>query len=307
MYAAVISFILVLIVMPYFIRFMRERQFGQEIRDEGPTWHRSKSGTPTMGGLVFLFATIVSTLIYSLGSGYSGKVLLLFLTLIFYGGIGFWDDFLKIERHQNEGLKAKQKFGLQLLSGLVLILVWMITLKTPYPQFPLWVVIPFIIIWLTGFSNAFNLTDGIDGLAGGNGIISLLGYMFLALKQGQNDIAVFALILAMSLLGFLFFNRKPAKVFMGDAGSVAVGAVLAMLSLLVHHPFSLLFIGFIYVMETVSVILQVISFQSTGKRLFKMTPIHHHFEMSGWSEWKIDFVFWSITLVLTLLTVVFLG
>lgn len=162
----------------------------------------------------------------------------------------------------------------------------------------------FIVFWLVGFSNAVNLTDGLDGLVAGLGVISFAAYGVIAAIQRQVDVAMFCFTVVGGLLAFFIFNHKPAKIFMGDMGSLALGGALACVSILVHHEFSLLIIGIIYVLETASVMIQVASFKLTGKRVFKMTPIHHHFEMSGWSEWKIDLVFWSIGLIAAVVSII---
>jgi phospho-N-acetylmuramoyl-pentapeptide-transferase len=160
------------------------------------------------------------------------------------------------------------------------------------------------VFWLVGFSNAVNLTDGLDGLVSGLGTISFAAYGIIAAVQHQNDVAMFCFTVVGGLLAFFIFNHKPAKIFMGDMGSLALGGALACVSILVHHEFSLLVIGIIYVLETASVMIQVASFKLTGKRVFKMTPIHHHFEMCGWSEWKIDIVFWSIGLIAAVISMI---
>ena len=161
----------------------------------------------------------------------------------------------------------------------------------------------FIVFWLVGFTNAVNLTDGLDGLVAGLGIISFAAYGIIAMMQRQNEVGVFCFAVVGGLLGFFIYNHKPAKIFMGDMGSLALGGALACVSVLVHHEFSLLIIGIIYVCETASVMIQVASFKTTGKRVFLMTPIHHHFEMKGWSEWKVDTVFWSIALVASAISI----
>lgn len=300
------SFIITAAVMPLFIKWMHKKQFGQEILEIGPSWHKEKSGTPTMGGLVFLTATVLSMVVshWWLGS-FSPEIFILVITLIMFGLLGFVDDFLKIFKKQNEGLTAKQKFLAQLGMALVIVLLikgFGVNAYLPLPfhlgtsHFILLLV--FSVIWLTGFSNAFNLTDGIDGLSSGCAILTLTGYLILFLRQGNVEVSLFIVGLIGSLFVFLIFNMKKAKVFMGDAGALAVGALMAVLSIMSGNPWSLLLFGLIYVLETASVMLQVAYFKRTHKRIFKMTPIHHHFEMSGWSEWKIDFVFWGITGVL---------
>ncbi|KAA9220157.1 MULTISPECIES: phospho-N-acetylmuramoyl-pentapeptide-transferase [Aerococcus] len=309
LFTFILSFLITVILMPIFIQWMHAKQFGQEILAIGPSWHKQKSGTPTMGGLVFLFASLLALTIHKLWNSYfSLPLVILMLSLILFAGIGFVDDFLKIFKKQNEGLTSKQKFLSQLMASAVLILAmyfsglnFSLPLPFGFSTSSFLVVFIFAVFWITGFSNAFNLTDGIDGLASGNGIISLTAYLIIFLKQGQMDLALFNVALIASLFGFLIFNMKTAKVFMGDAGSLAIGASLAVISLMTGNPWSLLVFGFIYVVETASVMIQVTYFKKTGKRIFKMTPIHHHFEMEGWSEWKIDFVLWGIAAALSVI------
>lgn len=275
------------------------------IREEGPTWHEKKSGTPTMGGILFIIATVLTDLVFGwIQHILNPTLLILLFVLIAYGLIGMWDDSIKLFKRQNEGLKAWQKFLGQIVAAIVFSLVYLhegfpMAFKIPFAHdlnVSYWYIL-FIVFWLVGFSNAVNLTDGLDGLVAGLGIISFGAYGIIALYQHQMQVAVFCFTIVGGLLGFFIFNHKPAKIFMGDMGSLALGAALACVSILVHHEFSLLIIGIIYVGETASVMIQVASFKLTGKRVFKMTPIHHHFEMLGWNEWKIDIVFWSIALI----------
>lgn len=301
----IISFLITLIFMPSLISYFRRKHEGQMIREEGPKWHEKKSGTPTMGGLLFIIAIIIASLI-------SGEVvhmmnptlLILLFILVLYGLLGMWDDSIKLFRRQNEGLKAWQKLAGQIVGGLIFTFVYAkhfpLALKIPFMgDLHLgWFYAIFIIFYLTGFSNAVNLTDGLDGLVSGLSIIAFLAYAVVALVQHQIDVAIFCLAVVGALLAFMLFNHKPAKIFMGDMGSLALGGSLAAVSILVHHELSLIWIGFMFVLETLSVIIQVTSFKLTGKRVFLMSPIHHHFEMLGWSEWKIDIVFWCAGAIL---------
>lgn len=299
------TLIITLVGMPFFIRFMHAKQFGQVTRDEGPAWHKAKTGTPAMGGVVFLSAALIGLLVWSIFTGqWISEIWLLVATMIFFAGIGFTDDFLKIFKKQNEGLTSLQKLLLQIFgSALIVLFIRLIEFHVSIP-FPFTsgitnviFVFLFLLIWITGFSNAFNLTDGLDGLSSGLGVISFSSYAFIAFQMGERGIGAFCIAIVAGLLGFLFFNRKPARIFMGDAGSLALGALLAVISVMLGNPWSLLLIGLVYVIETASVMLQVASFKLTGKRIFKMSPIHHHFEMIGWSEWKVDIVFWAVGLV----------
>lgn len=301
----IFSFAATAIALPFFINFMKRKQFGQMTREEGPAWHQVKSGTPTMGGTVFLVTIFLTLILFVLFSNDSPwQVLILMFTLVFFGLIGFTDDFLKIFKKQNEGLKSGQKFTLQIVGATVLAVlmtVFDLDIVIPLPVIgnissPIFIAV-FLLIWITGFSNAYNLTDGLDGLAGGLGIISFSAYAWLASAQDEKGIAAFCLVVVAGLLAFLLFNVKPAKIFMGDVGSLALGAVLAVISIMLNNPWTLLLLGLIYWVETASVIIQVASFKMTGRRVFKMSPLHHHFEMSGWSEWKVVLVFWAVGLV----------
>lgn len=307
--AFLLSLILTVLFMPFFIHFMRQRQFGQVTREEGPSWHQAKSGTPAMGGLVFIAAIIVAVLLTMLSKGqFDSKVIVIILGLLFFGGIGFADDFLKIFKKQNEGLTSKQKFLSQVIGSAIImgiILIDNVPLSLPLPFFDSitngLVIFIFLLIWITGFSNAFNLTDGLDGLSSGTGIVSFVTLALFALRNQQESIAMTCFAIVGGLLGFLIFNKKPAKIFMGDAGSLAMGAVLAIISMLLQNPWILLLVALINIIETLSVMLQVTSFKLTGKRIFLMSPIHHHFEMKGWSEWKIDIVFWLTQMVASII------
>lgn len=309
-----LSFAITLSIMPFFIGYFQMKKQGQSIREEGPTWHNQKAGTPTMGGLVFLISTVLASLVFAFWK----KMLtpefgIVIFILVLYGGLGFLDDFIKIFKKRNMGLNSKQKLIGQVLGGIIFYVVFRMvgfpnTLKLPLlGELNLGIVYGlFIIIWLVGFSNAVNLTDGLDGLVAGLGMISFGTYAIIAWNQQQYDILIICLTTFGGLLGFFLFNKKPAKIFMGDVGSLALGGMLAAISILLRQEWTLLLIGLVYVIETASVMLQVGSFKLTGKRIFKMSPIHHHFEMSGWSEWKIDIVFWIIGLLMSILTLIIL-
>ncbi|MFT8824697.1 MAG: phospho-N-acetylmuramoyl-pentapeptide-transferase [Liquorilactobacillus mali] len=299
----IVSFLATLIFLPIFINYAHKKKQGQMIREEGPKWHEKKSGTPTMGGFVFNIAILVTAIIIPAIYGQlSARLLVLDFILLLYGILGFWDDSIKLWKKQNEGLKAWQKLLGQIVGGLIFTIVYL------HEGLPLalhffgneinigFLFVFFVIFWLVGFSNAVNLTDGIDGLVAGQAIIAFGTYAVIAAAQNQGDVLIFCLAVIGALFAFLLFNHKPAKIFMGDMGSLALGGALAAVSILLHHELSLLVIGIIFVIETASVMLQVASFKLTGKRIFKMSPIHHHFELSGWSEWRIDVTFWLIGL-----------
>lgn len=300
-------------LMPVFIPLLQRMKFGQSIRAEGPESHMKKTGTPTMGGLVFLISIILTALGVALFADLlSVELMILLLVLFGYGLIGFLDDFIKVVLKRNLGLTSLQKLIAQIVIAVVsFLLLGMIEFDTgltiPFTSISIelsGLYVLFIIFWLVGFSNAVNLTDGLDGLVAGTASIAFAAFGVLAIYQDEPAIALFTFIVAGALLGFLVFNKYPAKVFMGDTGSLALGGALAMVSILLKQELLLLLIGLVFVIETASVILQVGSFKIRKKRIFKMSPIHHHFELSGWSEWKVVTVFWLVGLVAALIAVV---
>lgn len=319
--AGITTLILTIIGIPAFIRFYQKARISGQQMHEDVKQHQAKAGTPTMGGTVFLLASIVASFVIALFSGnLSSSVTTILFILLLYGLVGFLDDFLKVFRRINEGLNPKQKLFLQLVGGVVFYLFFerhgggdMLNVF----GFPLelgFLYIFFVLFWLVGFSNAVNLTDGIDGLASISVVISLGAYAVIALEQKRFDLLIVIFSMIGGLLGFFGFNHKPAKIFMGDVGSLALGGMLAALSIALHQEWTLLLIGIVYVFETASVMLQVTYFKMTGgKRIFRMTPVHHHFELGGfsgrgkaWSEWKVDFLFWGIGLVASLITLAIL-
>lgn len=300
-------------IMPLFIGYFQAKRYGQSIRDEGPKWHNAKAGTPTMGGTVFLLSIVLTSLwVGAWQQQLTPSLFILLFILILYGALGFLDDFIKVFKKRNLGLESKQKLVGQIAGGLIFYLVYRMdnnpdTLNLFGLEVSLGLLYgAFVLFWLVGFSNAVNLTDGIDGLVSGLGTISFATYAIIAWKQQQYDVLILCVSTMGGLIGFFSYNHKPAKIFMGDVGSLALGGLLAAISILLHQEWTLLLVGLIYVCETASVMLQVTSFKLTGKRIFKMSPIHHHFEMCGWSEWKIDIVFWSISLVCSIITLLIL-
>lgn len=299
------SFALTIMVMPMFIGYFRMKQIGQVTRDEGPKWHEVKTGTPTMGGVVFIIATLITAVWVGIWQGALTLSLgLLLFILALYGVLGFLDDFIKVFKKRNLGLTSKQKLIGQIIGGIIFFIVFKYEGLATKIAFPFigsidigWLYGIFVIFWLVGFSNAVNLTDGLDGLVAGTASIAYGTYTVIAWHQQQTDILIFCVTIVGGLVGFFFFNKKPAKIFMGDVGSLALGGGLAAVSILLHQEWSLLLIGLIFVIETASVMIQVTSFKLTGKRVFKMSPIHHHFEMSGWSEWRVVLTFWSVGLL----------
>ena len=317
--AGIVTFLLTLVGIPAFIRYYRKAQITGQQMHEDVKQHQAKVGTPTMGGLVFLIATVVVSFLVALFTKQlTNNVGMILFILVLYGLVGFLDDFLKVFRKINEGLNPKQKFTLQVLGGIIFYLFYErggdILSVFGYPIHLGWLYIIFALFWLVGFSNAVNLTDGIDGLASISVVISLSAYGVIAYLQNQMDLLLVIFTMIGGLLGFFIFNHKPAKVFMGDVGSLALGGMLAAVSMALHQEWTLLIIGIVYVFETTSVMMQVSYFKlSGGKRIFRMTPVHHHFELGGlsgqgnpWSEWKVDFFFWGIGLLASLLTLAFL-
>ncbi|MFS9000366.1 phospho-N-acetylmuramoyl-pentapeptide-transferase [Streptococcus sp. oral taxon 431] len=318
-FAGVIAFILTVIGIPAFIRFYHKAQITGQQMHEDVKQHQAKAGTPTMGGLVFLLAGVLVSLVLALVTNQlTNNVGMILFILVLYGLVGFLDDFLKVFRKINEGLNPKQKLLLQLVGGVIFYFFYErggdILNVFGYPLQLGVLYIFFALFWLVGFSNAVNLTDGIDGLASISVVISLSAYGVIAYVQNQLDILLVIVAMIGGLLGFFVFNHKPAKVFMGDVGSLALGGMLAAISMALHQEWTLLLIGLVYVFETTSVMMQVTYFKLTGgKRIFRMTPVHHHFELGGfsgkgqaWSEWKVDFFFWGVGLLASLLTLVFM-
>ncbi|ANU10471.1 phospho-N-acetylmuramoyl-pentapeptide-transferase [Planococcus antarcticus DSM 14505] len=301
-----IALFLTVVLMPIFIPLLKRMKFGQSIREEGPESHMKKTGTPTMGGLVFSISIIITVLLVAwLADLLTAKVLILLLVLFGYGLIGFLDDFIKVVLKRNLGLTSLQKLIAQIVIAVISFVVlssvdFETGLSIPFTDISIelsWLYVFFIVFWLVGFSNAVNLTDGLDGLVAGTASIAFAAFGLLAIYQDEIGIAIFTFSVTGGLIGFLVFNKYPAKVFMGDTGSLALGGALAMVSILLKQELLLLLIGLVFVIETASVILQVGSFKLRQKRIFKMSPIHHHFELSGWSEWKVVLVFWSVGLI----------
>ena len=317
--AGISAFVLTVIGIPAFIRFYRKAQITGQQMHEDVKQHQAKAGTPTMGGIVFLITgVLVSFVLALLSNQLTNNVGMILFILVLYGLVGFLDDFLKVFRKINEGLNPKQKLLLQLAGGVVFYFFYErggdILNVFGYPLHLGIFYILFALFWLVGFSNAVNLTDGIDGLASISVVISLSAYGVIAYVQNQFDILLVILAMIGALLGFFVFNHKPAKVFMGDVGSLALGGMLAAISMALNQEWTLLLIGLVYVFETTSVMMQVSYFKlSGGKRIFRMTPVHHHFELGGfsgngqaWSEWKVDFFFWGVGLLASLVTLAFM-
>ena len=328
--ASLTALVISLVLGPWLIRRLREFQIGQVIRQEGPQSHLAKAGTPTMGGLLILVASLGPTLLWAdLTNVY---IWIAVLATAFFGAIGFVDDYLKITRRSSGGLTAKQKMGLQVVValGVGLSLMWLAetnqyNTRLIFPFFKQWIpdlgwwYVPFAAFVLVGTSNAVNLTDGLDGLAISVFAIAATAYTALAYVTGHAVLAAYLLLvhfgpvgeltifcgaLVGASLGFLWYNAHPAEIFMGDVGSLALGGALGTVAILIKQELLLVFVGGIFVLEALSVMAQVASFKLTGKRVFKMAPLHHHFELSGWEEPKViaRFVILAIIFALFSLT-----
>lgn len=323
------SLLLTALTMPHFIKFYQLKKIGGQQMHEDVKQHLAKAGTPTMGGTVFLlvasFVSFVFSLLFFSHGNSMGLITGILAIVLIYGFIGFLDDFLKIFKQINQGLTALQKLALQIVGGLIFYILHVgpsgidsINVFGFQIHLGLFYLL-FVLFWMVGFSNAVNLTDGIDGLASISVVISLVAYSIIALHQHQYDVLLLCGIMIGALLGFFIFNHKPAKVFMGDVGSLALGAMLAAISIALRQEWTLLIIGIVYVFETGSVMLQVSYFKYTkkksgqGRRIFRMTPFHHHLELGGlsgkakrWSEWKVDIFLWSIGAVSSLIVLAIL-
>jgi phospho-N-acetylmuramoyl-pentapeptide-transferase len=313
LYAAVVAFIVALVVGPLVIPLLRRLKFGQSIREEGPERHYAKAGTPTMGGIIILTALIIPAIYFA---GNSLEVWLALFVTLGHGVLGFIDDFIKVVLKRSLGLKARQKLLGQILMALALCFIaitymgrgtdlWIPLLGVNIDFGPLYYILIFLV--LVGTTNAVNLTDGLDGLAAGTTTVAALAYAVICVNFNKPELAIFCVSLAGATLGFLRYNAHPAKVFMGDTGSLALGGALAAVSVMTKTELLLVIVGGVFVIEALSVIIQVISFKSTGKRVFLMSPIHHHFELAGWSENKVVTVFWLAGAVFSAVALVILA
>ena len=307
-----VAFVVTAAIGPSVIRYLRKMKFGQKILEIGPKWHMNKQNIPTMGGFMFIIGIAAAVLAGNLllGGLEIASVAVLGLAAA-YGAVGLVDDYAKIKKKENAGLSPKQKLVLQILVAAVFILVLFLqsdglpVLWIPFTDIALLLPWPLYIIFaafvIVGADNAVNLTDGIDGLAAGVTLPVAIFFVFVGIVRQDAGVMIFAAALAGGLAAFLIYNFNPAKVFMGDTGSLFLGGAVAGLAFACEMPLILLLVGLIYIIETLSVILQVTYFKvSGGKRLFKMAPIHHHFEMCGWGEKKIVLIFSGITVLLCL-------
>ncbi|HHV61820.1 MAG TPA: phospho-N-acetylmuramoyl-pentapeptide-transferase [Firmicutes bacterium] len=313
-YSSLLAFAIALLIGPGSIRELRRLRFGQAVRQDGPKRHLAKAGIPTMGGVIILIAVAAATFAFA-----RNAVLVpwaLFVTLG-YGLIGLIDDFLIVVTRRSLGLRARQKLiGQIVIAGLLGLFVASRPELGTTVLVPFWgkqlelglLYVPFAIFVVVGASNAVNLTDGLDGLAAGATAIAALAYAIIAFRIGRPDLGVFAAAIAGACIGFSWFNAHPAQIFMGDTGSLALGAALGSLAVLTKTELLLVVIGGVFVVETISVIIQVVYFRFThGKRVFKMSPLHHHFELSGWAEPQVVVRFWIIAAIFAVLGLVISG
>ncbi len=328
-FAALTALLISFILGPWLIEKMKQIKLGQYIREEGPKSHQAKAGTPTMGGILIVVSILVPTLLWAdMTNPYIW--IILFVTVA-YAAIGFVDDYRKLRKKRNLGLTAREKFGWQFAVALLaaLAIAYLPMLKNNYSTsitFPFiknvalnlfWLYIPFVMVVLVGASNAVNLTDGLDGLAIGSTLIVAVTYTVLTYAAGHariadylriawvpqtGELAVFCGAMVGASLGFLWFNAHPAEIFMGDVGSLALGGAIGCLAVMVKQEILLVLVGGLFVLEAMSVILQVASFKLTGRRIFKMSPLHHHFELSGWKETKVVVRFWIIAIIFAMIS-----
>ena len=317
-YAALTALVLSLVIGPWLIRRLRHLKVGESIRADGPRTHLSKSGTPTMGGMLMLSAIVAAVVVWQDLENFYTWVML--AATVGFGAIGFVDDYLKVFRKKAAGLRAGVKFTGQTLVSLVVVLLLFLQrnehttlLYLPFLKNPVldlsYFYIPFAVVYLVGFSNAINLTDGLDGLAAGLVIMVGLTFAVLSYLAGRLDyaaylqipfisqsweISVYSLALVGAAVGFLWFNSHPAEIMMGDTGSLSLGGVIGVMALIIKKEILLFVVGGVFVLEVMSVAIQVVSFKLTGKRVFKMAPLHHHFELLGWTESKVVIRFWIL-------------
>jgi len=297
------------------IPILRRMKAGQSIQEDGPVWHSSKEGTPTMGGIIFILSILLTCVVMGFNQMWTGNFSVLFILgfALIFALIGFLDDYEKLKKKQNLGLKAKQKFALQLIAALTFVLIMQftgnLTTNVYVPFFNISFTLPTIIYYIfaafviVGTVNAVNLTDGADGLSSGVTIPVVAAISIIAFIWRDEVNGTIAAAVAGGLIGFLIFNFHPAKVFMGDTGSLFLGGLICALAFAMDMPLILITLGFVYFVETISVIIQVSYFKLTkGKRVFKMAPIHHHFEMCGWSEYKLFAVFTSVSIIFAVIS-----
>ena len=310
--AAAIAAGIVILAGPFLIPLLHKLKFGQSIREEGPASHKIKSGTPTMGGIFLIAAIVIATLIRA---EFTAEIFIALFIVVGHFILGFLDDYIKVVKKRNLGLKARQKLLGQIIIAAVTIYIattelgiattiWLPIIDKILDLGIFYYVLVLLVI--VGASNAVNLTDGLDGLASGCMAIAASCYGVICLLTLHYNLAIFCAATVGACIGFLRFNFRPAKIFMGDTGSLALGGAFAAMGILTHTELLLIFVGFVFVCEAMSVILQVISYQTTGKRIFRMSPLHHHFELGGWKEVKVVMVFWTVSLISGVLGIILL-
>ncbi len=300
----ILAFAITAVVTPLLIPFLKKLKFGQTILEDGPTWHAKKQGTPTMGGLAFILAIAAATLLVSR----SGEAVYIVASGVLFGIVGFIDDYIKVVKKRNKGFSPGAKFACQSVMAIGLAVVAYLSgaceVRIPFVSgtfnFGIWIV-PFAAFVFLATVNSVNLTDGVDGLASSVSAVCALFFMIAAIKLDFSGVGVAMGAVAGGLIGFLIYNFFPAKVFMGDTGSLFLGGILSGAAVVLGMEFSLIIAGFIFLAETMSDIIQVAYYKKTKKRIFKMAPLHHHFEMCGWKETKIVGVFSFVTLILSAL------
>ncbi|MEG0330398.1 MAG: phospho-N-acetylmuramoyl-pentapeptide-transferase [Longicatena sp.] len=295
------SLVATLLVMPKLIPFLHKIKFGQSVRKEGPQSHIAKTGTPTMGGIVFVIIPVLVLLILDYQAFTSKEMLIVVFAYIGYALIGFIDDFLIVVKKNNDGLKPSIKFLMQSILAIIFYFIYQsiapTTIMIPVLHVSLdlgFLYFILVFIMFTAESNAVNLTDGLDGLSAGTSLIAIAPFIIFALLQSNKDLALFLLAVSGSLLGYLRYNLHPAKIFMGDTGSLAIGGLLAASAMILKQELLLVLIGGVFVMELLSVVIQVTSYKLTKKRVFRMAPLHHHFELGGMKETQVVLMFWSL-------------
>lgn len=308
-----VTLVIMLLIMPGLIDYLHKIKFGQTEREEGLASHKKKNGTPTMGGLAFI---IVPTLVYIICSFFTPfkldmNTMIILLAFVGYGVVGFIDDYIIVVQKNNEGLKPAHKFLLQSILAVVFFFLYRTSSTTDIwiPIFNVtidlsWFYFILVFFMFTAETNAVNLTDGLDGLCAGQMVIALVPFVVFALMQGLYNVACLICLVIFALLGYLKFNKHPAQIFMGDTGSLALGGLIAAVAMVLKQEILLIIIGFVFVAEVCSVIIQVTYYKKTHKRIFKMAPLHHHFEMCGWSEEKVVTRFRLVGVILAVLGLV---
>lgn len=311
--AFLLGLVICLIAYPIVIPFLHKIHFGQVVRTDGPQSHiEEKSGTPTMGGVVFILSSLIATLIVEPQAITNINLLVVLLAFVGYGLIGFIDDFLIVVKKNNEGLKPSYKFFLQSVLAIIFYLIYRnvsdsnIIVPFFHTYIDLgWFYVIVVFIMFTGESNAVNLSDGLDGLCAGLVILALIPFVYFCIRSDNMEVAIFLCAVMGSLVGYLRFNMHPAQIFMGDTGSLALGGLLAAVAMVTKEEIALILIGGVFVIEVLSVMIQVTYFKIThGKRIFRMSPLHHHFELGGMPEQKVVFMFWTWGALLAILGLV---